>query len=432
VSPSGVRARLESVFRSALDAVDPGAAVERVVACTGSELAIAGEPVPPNARLVVLAAGKAAVPMAAAFERVAGDRIAAGLAVTRDRPAVELEHFALRQASHPVPDERSDRAGREALETVAAAGPDDVLVVLLSGGASSLLTSPLPGLSRDDVAATTSALLEGGVEIDALNAVRKHLTRVGGGRLARASRSRRVEVLAVSDVPGDRIDVIASGPLAPDPTSCADALAVIEPVRERIPAAVCSHLEAGADETPKPGDPIFDRVRTTLLASNHTALCAARDAAVGMGWVAPVLEGGLRGEARRAGRRLVALARSLRCSQAVCLVAGGETAVHVRGRGRGGRNQELALAAALDLAGASGLSILAAGTDGSDGPTDAAGAFADGGTVARGQAAGLDARAALDDNDSHTYFAGEGGVFRTGTTFTSVMDVALVHVDPGS
>jgi glycerate-2-kinase len=313
---------------------------------------------------------------------------------------------------------------------VAAAGPDNVLVVLLSGGASSLLASPLPGLTCDDLAATTSALLEGGVEIDALNAVRKHLTRVGGGRLARASRCRRAEVLVVSDVPGDRIDVIASGPLAPDSSSYADAVAVIEPVRERIPAAVRGHLEAGAEETPKPGDPAFDRVRTTLLASNRTALCAARDAAAQAGCLAPVLEGGLRGEARRAGRRLVALARSLRCSQPVCLVAGGETAVHVRGHGRGGRNQELALAAALELASSDGLSILAAGTDGSDGPTDAAGAFADGGTVARGEAAGLDAQAALDDNDSHTFFATEGGVFRTGPTFTNVMDVALVYIQP--
>jgi len=286
------------------------------------------------------------------------------------------------------------------------------------------------------VADTTRALLWGGVEIEELNAVRKHLSRVAGGRLARCSGARRVEVLAISDVPGDRLDVIGSGPFAPDPTTYRDALEVVDRagIRERVPGPVRTHLAAGVrgerEETPKPGDAAFAGVRTTLLANNQTALDAARLAAQDGGLEARVLAGELHGEARDAGRRLVARARAVAASdRPVCLVAGGETAVHVRGSGRGGRSQELALAAALELAGRDDVALLAAGTDGTDGPTDAAGAFADGGTVARGLASGVVASRALDDNDSYTFFAAEGGLFRTGPTLTNVMDLALVYIE---
>jgi glycerate-2-kinase len=265
--------------------------------------------------------------------------------------------------------------------------------------------------------------------------VRKHLSAVAGGRLALRSACRRIEVLAISDVPGDRWDVIGSGPFAPDPTSFADALAVLERrgVRDSVPRAVLAHLEAGARgaraETPAPGDPALARVRSTLLASNRTAALAAVRAALRRGWRAPLLAGALRGEARCAGRRLAALARALRAPGPLCLIAGGETAVRVRGPGRGGRSQELALAAALALAGAPGITLLAAGTDGSDGPTDAAGAFADGASVARGRARGRDPEADLAANDSYGFFDAEGGLLRIGPTRTNVMDLALVLVD---
>lgn len=429
------RAHLEALFREALLAVDASAAVQRVVVRHGDELSIAGVPLDPRAHLVVLAVGKPAAGMAAALERLAGERIDAGLAVTKDGHGAPLERIALREAAHPVPDARSQCAAREAIHLVQTAQREDVLVVLLSGGASSLLSDPAPGLTLADVAGTTTALLAAGVDIEGLNAVRKHLSAVAGGRLARRAACGRIEVLAISDVPGDRLDVIGSGPLAPDPTTYADALDVLDEagLRDRVPAAVRAHLEAGArgevEETPKPGDPDLARVRTTVLASNRSALEAVRAAVEREGRRAVVLEGGLRGEAREAGRRLAALAGSLAGSRPVCLVAGGETTVHVRGGGRGGRSQELALAAALELEGRAGAAILAAGTDGTDGPTDAAGAYADGETVARGRARGVDAQAALADNDAYTFFAAEGGLFRTGPTGTNVMDLALLEID---
>jgi glycerate-2-kinase len=262
--------------------------------------------------------------------------------------------------------------------------------------------------------------------------VRKHLAAATGGRLARAARAGRIEVLAISDVVGDRLDVIASGPFAPDPTRHADALAVLAQRDRggRVPNAVRAHLEAGArgdrEETPKPGDPAFARTRHTLIASNRTAVTAACAAATDRGWRAIAVEEALAGEARHAGERLVARGDGGDADRPLCLVAGGETVVTVRGPGRGGRSQELALAAALAIAGRADVSVLAAGTDGADGPTDAAGAFADGGTVARAQRLGVDAAAALAANDSHGFFCREGGVVRTGPTGTNVADLALL------
>jgi hydroxypyruvate reductase len=251
--------------------------------------------------------------------------------------------------------------------------------------------------------------------------------------------SARIEVLAISDVPGDRIDVIGSGPFAPDPSTFADALEALDRrgVRGRVPVRVATHLEAGArggvEETPKPGDAALARVRTTLLATNATALAAAAAEAARLGMRPVPVSGSLEGEARDVGRRLAALAAAIRPvagdAPPVCLIAGGETAVTVRGRGRGGRNQELALAAAQVLDGRRGIAILAAGTDGSDGPTDAAGAFADGGSLERARSRRLDARAALAENDSYTFFAAEGGLLVTGPTQTNVMDLILLRVD---
>jgi len=437
--PGGVRARLERVLRAALAAVDAGAAVSRAVAREGGGLVLCGSPLADSQRLWVLAAGKAAGAMAAALETRAGDRIAGGLAITKDGHGVPLARIALREAGHPVPDARSEAAAREALALVSGAGRDDALVVLLSGGASSLLACPAPGLSLADVAATTSLLLSAGAGIEELNAVRKHLSAVGGGRLGRCAVSDRIEVLAISDVPGDRIDVIGSGPFAPDPSTFADALAALDRrgVRDRVPARVASHLVAGArgeaEETAKPGDAGLERVRTTLLATNATALSAAAAAASDLGMRPLTLSGSLQGEARDVGRRLAALAGAIRPgaggASPLCLIAGGETAVTVRGRGRGGRNQELALAAARVIDGCAGIAILAAGTDGSDGPTDAAGAFADGGTLERARARHLDAAAALAENDSYGFFAAEGGLLVTGPTRTNVMDLVLLHVD---
>jgi hydroxypyruvate reductase len=426
------RAILEGLFQAGLEAADPAAAVRSAA----SELGIARDPLYRGARFVVVAAGKAAGRMASALEESLGDRIARGVGVTKDGHRVPLRRIALREAGHPIPDARGENAAREALALVESARPDEVLIVALSGGASALLPCPVPGLTLRDLSATTDELLRSGADIEELNAVRKHLSGIGGGNLARRARCRRIFVLCVSDVVGDRLDVIASGPCAPDPSTYRDALAVLERrgIRDRIPASVVQHLEEGArgrrEETPKPGDPGFERVRSLILANNRSALAGAQRAAARAGLATIVVCDGLRGEARAVGRRLAALARAVRRERPVCLLAGGETTVTVRGPGRGGRNQELALAAALELANSDGITLLAAGTDGTDGPTDAAGAYADPHTVARAAALGVDASESLARNDSHGFFAAEGGLLRTGPTGTNVMDLALLLVRP--
>jgi glycerate-2-kinase len=431
---SGARSELEALFHAALRAVDPGEAVRRAIAREGTRLRMADVALPEDARCVVLAVGKAAAPMAAAFERAAGERVARGLVITKDGHGRPLAKLALREAGHPLPDARSEAAGVEALALAASASEGETLVVLLSGGASALTSCPQPGLRLEALRETTDLLLRAGAEIGELNCLRKHLTRVAGGRLAAASRAREIVVLAISDVIGDDWGTLGSGPCAPDPSTYADALAVLRRrgLLERVPAAVRSHLEAGLaglrPESPKPADPALARVRSVLVASNRDALAAAGAAGRARGLAVHVLTDRLHGEARDAGRRLAALARALRPGPARLLLAGGETTVSVRGRGRGGRAQELALAAAVALEGDSRVALLAAGTDGSDGPTPAAGAFGDGGTLARGAAAGVDARDALAENDAYGFFTREGGCFVTGPTGTNVMDLVLVHV----
>ncbi|MEE9606712.1 MAG: DUF4147 domain-containing protein [Myxococcota bacterium] len=432
------RVQLEGFFREALAAVDSRGALTRVLAGAAPHLAIAGRPLEPEARVWLLAVGKAAAAMAAAFEERAGTRIAGGLAITKDGHGLPLQRIALREAAHPVPDARCERAAREALALIERARPTDVLVVLLSGGASSLLACPQGNLELADLAATTAALLEAGADIEELNTVRKHLSAVAGGRLAARAAAQRIELLVISDVPGDRPDLIGSGPFSGDPTRFADALEVLagRGLLSRIPRRVRDHLESGVRgdvaETPKPGEAGLARVHVTLLATNRMAVEAARDAAEKQGLSTRVLSEPLAGEAREAGARLAALASAARVGAPLCLIAGGETTVTVRGAGRGGRSQELALAAAIALDDAEPTAVLAAGTDGSDGPTDAAGAFADEATLARGRAAGLDARAALAENDAYAFFAAEGGLFVTGPTHTNVMDLALLRVDPAA
>ena len=429
---SAPRAFLERCFRAALARVDGGRAVLAAVERGGDRLTIAGERVPAGVRLRVVAAGKAAAAMAVAFESRAQGRIAGGLVVTKDGHGEPALRLRLREAAHPVPDARSHAAGEEAVAEAAAAGPDEWLVVLLSGGASALLSAPLPGLTLADVRRTTELLLASGAPIGELNAVRKHLTQASGGRLAAATRAARVVVLAISDVLGDPPDAIGSGPCSPDPTRFADALAILarRGIAADVPAAVRDYLAAGARgeraESPKAGDPALACVRHVVLASNRDALAAAGDAARASGVAVRVVTRGLAGEARDAGRKLAALALASAPAAETLLVAGGETTVTVRGPGRGGRSQELALAAALALEGRASATLLAAGTDGSDGPTDAAGAFADGATVARGRAAGRDAAADLAANDSHAFFAAEGGIFRTGPTRTNALDLVLI------
>lgn len=427
MSDAGARARLERIFRAGVASADPASALARVLHREGRDLVVAGEALPDAARVFALALGKAAVPMARALARLAGDRLAAGLAVAPAGQGADVDGFSVREAAHPVPDARSERAGREALAFVAAVPREDALLVLLSGGTSSLTTCPASGLSLGDLAVTTRLLLASGAPIDELNAVRRRLSAVAGGRLAAAAGAARIDVLVISDVAGDRFEVIGSGPFAADPGGGGDVVRMLSRRRvwSALPAAVRAHLERGRAEVPARSG-----VRHVLLASNRTAIEGAREAAQREGLRAVILAEELGGEAREAGARVAQLARAARArpdAPPACLIAGGETTVTVRGRGKGGRSQELALAAAIALEGEPEVVLLAAGTDGADGPTDAAGAFADGGTVARARALGVFADAALADNDAYGFFAREGGLLRTGATGTNVRDLVLVE-----
>lgn len=431
--PHALRAALESCFRAGIAAADGGALVAR---------ALAGElPVPrvgARGGVHLFAAGKAAAAMALAAADWAGASLRAGLVVTKDGHGAALAGRAelrLLEAAHPLPDARSAAAGRAALDFASGVGIDGELLVLLSGGASSLLALPAEGVGLDDFAATTRRLLASGADIEELNCVRKHLSALSGGQLAIALRARRTRVLALSDVAGDRLDVIASGPFCADPSSFADAREVLQQrgLWRDCPAAVRARIEAGlrgeVPETPKPGDPRLARIEHRVVGNNATALSAALEQAGRLGFAPQRLDFELQGEACEQPARILAALRDRPLPTPAFFAVGGEPTVRVRGEGLGGRCQELALAAALALDVAPpgpACAWLAAGSDGSDGPTDAAGAHADPGTCARARALGLDPMAALGANDSHAFFAAEGGLFRTGPTGTNVRDLVLV------
>ncbi|MBW2312888.1 MAG: DUF4147 domain-containing protein [Deltaproteobacteria bacterium] len=433
------REGLERLLAVGLAAVDAGDAVGRHVHRDPDRtLQVAGEGLPAEVPITLLAAGKAAVPMARAFVGAAGAQVVRGLVVSKDGHGGDAGGLPVRECGHPVPDARSEAAGREALALAAAAEAAGALVVLLSGGASALLACPASGLRLADLAVTTDLLLASGAAIDELNAVRKHLSALAGGQLARAFTGDAIRVLAVSDVPGDRLDVIGSGPCTGDPTSFADAARILgsRGLEPRLPAAVREHVEAGLrgerPETPGPEDESLIGVRARIVARNADALLAVAEAARAQGLRVEVDPVALSGEARDAARGVVARARAAAGGDSLLWLAGGETTVSFDRAGRGGRNQELALAAALEVAGDERVALLAAGTDGSDGPTDAAGAFVDGGSVVRGASRNADARDALERHDSYTFWQAEGGLLRTGPTGTNVMDVVFISLGGSS
>jgi hydroxypyruvate reductase len=385
-----------------------------------------------------VAAGKAASAMARAAEQILGPAVSDALAVdTSDR--IPLARTRRLLAGHPVPDEAGQRAADEVEALARGLGADDLLLLLLSGGASALLPAPAAGLTLDDKARTTTALLRAGASIGELNAVRKHLSRLKGGGLARTAAPARIACLALSDVVGDDPSTIASGPVVPDPTTYRTALEVLDGqgVREMVPAAVRRHLEAGAGgerpETPKPGDPLFRWVAFDVVGSNRLSVAAAAAEARRQGLRPLVLTTRLEGEAREVARALVAVLRE--CVEEgrpaacpVCLLAGGETTVTVTGRGRGGRNQELVVAAAESLAAFPVPAVVASlATDGIDGNSDAAGGVADERTLARAQALGLAPTSIfLAENDSRSFLGPLGDLIVTGPTGTNVMDLTAL------
>ena len=437
---------MRSIFNAALEAVDPGLAVRQHLTCDNGWLRSAGHSYRLDEfdRLLVVGGGKAAARMGQAAEDILADRISSGLLVTRRGYAVPLRRIRLVEAAHPVPDEAGMRAAQEMIALLKGGDERALILCLLSGGASALMVAPAPGVQLADKQAVTDLLLKNGAAIEELNAVRKHLSAIKGGRLAKAAYPAAVLTLILSDVIGDRLDVIASGPTAPDATTFDDAAAVIGKydLWERLPARAATHLRRGLEgrepETIKKDDPCFRRVSHVLVGSLSQALDAAAARAEGLGFQTETVTRELQGEARQAALQLAARARHTRNALPpagrLCLLSGGETTVRVRGKGRGGRNQELALAFAIQIAGTKGIVMLSAGTDGVDGPTDAAGAIVDGDTVALGKKLGLDAALFLENNDSYSFFSeldargGDHSHVRTGPTGTNVMDIQVILI----
>jgi glycerate 2-kinase len=417
------------IFRAALQAADPARAVERAFPLNRQELGR-------FRNIYVLGAGKAGAAMAKPVEKLLGSRITSGLInVKYGHTSPRLRRIELNESGHPIPDAAGERGARRMAEIAESAGDRDLVICLISGGASALLPLPAPPVTLEQTQKLTELLLHSGANIHEMNTVRKHISQVKGGQLARLAYPATVLALILSDVIGDDLDVIGSGPTVPDRSTFADARAVLEKykIMGRVPAAIRERLDGNAGETPKPGDRVFQKVRNIIAGSNRMAVDAAARQARALKYHTLVLSTFIEGETRDVARVHAAIAKEIRASgrplkPPACIISGGETTVTIRGKGLGGRNQEFALAAAIDIAGMNDVLLFSAGTDGTDGPTDAAGAFADGQTIAHARKLGLDAAAFLADNDSYHFFEKAGGLVKTGPTGTNVADVRIVLV----
>lgn len=418
------RALLTSLF----DAAVAAAQAERTVA--------ANLPDRPKGRTIVIGAGKGSAQMARAFEQ-AWDGPLQGVVVTRYGFGVPCERIEIIEAAHPVPDAAGLRATTQLFAAVANLTEDDLVVALISGGGSALLPAPPEGMTLDDEIAVNRALLASGAPIAAMNTVRKHLSTVKGGRLAAAAFPARVITLVISDIPGDNPALVASGPTVPDEASLDDARAIVRQYNLALPPAALRHLSLDAARAPNPGDPGFARNAVRIIASAAVSLDAAAAEARRWGVDAVILSDAIEGEAREVAHVHAALAREVLTrnrpfTAPVVLLSGGETTVTVRGSGKGGRNTEFLLSFALGIAGAGGISALAADTDGIDGSEDNAGAFADGSTAARLAGLGRDARSLLNANDAWSAFDALGDLFVPGPTGTNVNDFRAIYIDGGS
>ncbi len=442
--PNPRRRIYAQIIQAALDAVSPERCIRQNLERAGSHIRSGGRiyNLDEIRHVYVVGGGKAAAAMARTVEDILGDRVDAGVVVVKDGYRVPTRIVEVYEAGHPIPDERSVEGARRVLDLVSRAGEDDLVIVLISGGGSALLAYPADSITLEDMRRTTDLLLRSGATINEINCVRKHCSQIKGGQLARHIAPARALGLILSDVIGNPLDVIASGPLTPDPTTFADAWAVIERYHlvDRIPPRVRAHLQEGmagrVPETPKPGDPIFQHVHVVIVGDNARAAEAAEREAQSLGYNTHILSTFVEGEAREVARVIAALGKELvRYNRPLptpaCLVLGGETTVTVRGQGKGGRNQELALAAALALEGWERITVVALGTDGTDGPTDAAGGMVDGHTVERARAAGLDPERYLQENDAYPLLQATQDLLVTGPTLTNVNDLIFVFAEEG-
>ena len=436
-----MRQQANDIFRAALRAVDPEAAIFRHVKIDDDTLLIGERRLQllDYDRILVVGAGKANAPMAKALESILGKRISDGVIVVKDGHGLPLERIQVREASHPVPDKRGITGADNMLSLIKKAGERDLVICLISGGGSALLVAPVDGVSLADKQEVTRLLLACGATIHEINTVRKHLSRVKGGGLARFAHPATIISLILSDVVGDNLDVIASGPTVPDSSTFRQAELVFRGygIWDRVPASVREHIEKGLNnktpETPKPGDLSFQNDSWELLGTNLFALKAASEEAEQQGYQPLILSAMMEGETRDVAKVHAAIAKEVIVSDnpvspPACILSGGETTVTLQGDGQGGRNQEFVLAAAIALDGQRHVVVLSGGTDGTDGPTDAAGAIADGKTVDRARNKGLDPLDHLRRNDAYPFFQRLGDLVITGPTRTNVMDVRITLV----
>jgi glycerate 2-kinase len=464
-SPWG--ASVTRILAAALQAVEPGAAVRSQLQRSGDRLEVGDQAYDLShfRRLLLVGAGKAGAPMAQAVVQILGERLAAGIVVVKEGYAgVHIPHVQILEAGHPLPDERGVQAAGHIIQLLSdtddhglsqgssatpvvgrsreisdslGSNQDDLVICVLSGGGSALLVAPASGISLSDLQGLTAALLTCGASINEINCLRKHLEQLKGGSLARLVSPARLLTLILSDVVGDPLEVIASGPTVPDPSTFADAFHVLEryALLPHVPAPIVAHLQRGLrgeiPETPKPGNPLFDNVQNVIVGNNLQAAQVALEQAQAEGFHTLLLTTCLQGEARQAGHFLASIARLIDAtgqpvSRPACIIAGGETTVTVAGDGLGGRNQELALGAVSDLAGLPDIALVTLATDGGDGPTDAAGAVVTGQSLARALRLGLRPADYLARNDAYHFFSPLGDLLQPGPTQTNVNDLSFI------
>jgi hydroxypyruvate reductase len=413
-----------SIFREAVAAVQPALLMKKNVQKKGDEIWIAGQtyPLSPGRPVWIFGAGKASAAMAQALEKILTDIPLQGLVITKYHHALPLQHITLAEAAHPVPDENGVRATQQMITLLKQVQQNDLVIFLLSGGASALLADYPEGTTLAQLQTVFERLLKSGATIQEMNTVRKHLSAIKGGQLALLADTNAFCTLILSDVVGDDLHVIGSGPTVPDPSTVADATAIIQkynlPIKQNIP------------ETPKPGHPRFNTIRNILVGNNKIALEAAADKATALGYEVHILTTTATGEAAELAQQLVQQALNWEGKRPACLLLGGETTVTITGNGLGGRNQQLALAAVIALQNEhQNITLLSAGTDGTDGPTDAAGAIADAAVMAAAKEKGLDAEHFLQQNDAYHFFEQTAGLLKTGATQTNVMDIIIVIIN---
>ena len=438
-----LRKHANQIFRHVLDILDPGQLVKEKVSIRDSTLIVEEREYNLNnyENIYVVGGGKASAPMAKAMEGLLGDKIDNGIIVVKYDHGLSLKKIETVEASHPIPDENGERGASDILRLLSGTGEKDLIICLISGGGSALLVQPHKGITLQDIQTASAELLACGATIDEINTVRKHLSSIKGGQLAKAAYPSTLITLMLSDVVGDPMDIIASGPTVPDGSTFEDAYSIIQKysLEEKISNSVCGFLGSGKigeiEETPEHGNKIFDNTQNVIVGSNKIALNAAEKRAKDMGYNTIVLSSLVEGESRDVAKFFAAIAKEVSrtgtpVSKPACIIAGGETTVTIRGKGKGGRNQEFALSAAMEIEGFEGVVILSAGTDGTDGPTDATGAIVDSNTCKDARKKfNLNAEEFLSRNDSYNFFKKTGEHIVTGPTMTNVMDIMISLID---